>query len=203
MVATGALGWLFERVIVRPVYGFHLKQILVTMGGLIIAQQLIHRDLGAGRHHPVAAADAEGLGGDRRARDRDLPHPGGGAWAGACSSPCGWSLTRTRIGLLVRAGVENGEMVEALGYRIRRLFVGVFVAGSALAGVGGRDVGALPGDHHGAHGLGDHDPGVHRRHHRRARLDRGLLRRRAAGRPDGQLCRRSWRPRWRWSPTSG
>ncbi len=28
-------------------------------------------------------------------------------------------------------------MVEALGYRIRRLFVGVFVAGSALAGLGG------------------------------------------------------------------
>jgi len=46
-------------------------------------------------------------------------------------------LNRTKIGLLIRAGVENGEMVEALGYRIRRLFVGVFVAGSALAGLGG------------------------------------------------------------------
>ena len=47
------------------------------------------------------------------------------------------TLNRTRIGLLIRAGVENGEMVEALGYRIRRLFVGVFVVGSALAGLGG------------------------------------------------------------------
>jgi branched-chain amino acid transport system permease protein len=46
-------------------------------------------------------------------------------------------LNRTRIGLIIRAGVENPEMVEALGYRIRRLFVGVFVAGSALAGLGG------------------------------------------------------------------
>jgi branched-chain amino acid transport system permease protein len=46
-------------------------------------------------------------------------------------------LNRTKIGLLIRAGVENAEMVEALGYRIRRLFVGVFVAGSALAGLGG------------------------------------------------------------------
>jgi branched-chain amino acid transport system permease protein len=46
-------------------------------------------------------------------------------------------LNRTRIGLLIRAGVENGEMVEAMGYRIRRLFVGVFAAGSALAGLGG------------------------------------------------------------------
>src|SRR5690606_14213200 len=31
----------------------------------------------------------------------------------------------------------NGEMVEALGYRLRRVFVAVFVAGSALAGLGG------------------------------------------------------------------
>jgi branched-chain amino acid transport system permease protein len=46
-------------------------------------------------------------------------------------------LNRTKVGLLIRAGVENREMVEALGYRIRQLFVGVFVAGSALAGLGG------------------------------------------------------------------
>ena len=32
---------MFERVIVRPVYGQHLKQILVTMGGLIVAEQLL------------------------------------------------------------------------------------------------------------------------------------------------------------------
>jgi branched-chain amino acid transport system permease protein len=48
-----------------------------------------------------------------------------------------WVLNRTKVGLLVRAGVQDREMVEALGYRIRRLFVGVFVAGSALAGLGG------------------------------------------------------------------
>ena len=48
-----------------------------------------------------------------------------------------WTLSRTKVGLLIRAGVQDREMVEALGYRIRRLFVGVFVAGSALAGMGG------------------------------------------------------------------
>jgi len=46
-------------------------------------------------------------------------------------------LNRTKLGLLIRAGVENREMVESLGYRIKRLFVGVFIAGSALAGLGG------------------------------------------------------------------
>jgi branched-chain amino acid transport system permease protein len=46
-------------------------------------------------------------------------------------------LRRTKIGLIVRAGVQNGEMVQALGYRLRLVFIGVFVAGSALAGLGG------------------------------------------------------------------
>jgi branched-chain amino acid transport system permease protein len=41
MLVSGGLGLAFERVIVRPVYGQHLKQILVTMGGLIVAEQAI------------------------------------------------------------------------------------------------------------------------------------------------------------------
>uniref|UniRef100_UPI002FCB19F4 branched-chain amino acid ABC transporter permease n=1 Tax=Ramlibacter sp. TaxID=1917967 RepID=UPI002FCB19F4 len=48
-----------------------------------------------------------------------------------------WTLTRTKIGLLIRAGVQDREMVESLGYRIKVLFVGVFMVGSALAGLGG------------------------------------------------------------------
>ena len=46
-------------------------------------------------------------------------------------------LNRTRVGLIVRAGVENGEMVQVMGHNISRYFTGVFAAGSALAGVGG------------------------------------------------------------------
>ena len=42
MLATGVMGYAFERVIVRPVYSAHLKQILVTMGGLIVVEQLIY-----------------------------------------------------------------------------------------------------------------------------------------------------------------
>ena len=41
MAVSGGLGLAFERVIVRPVYGQHLKQILVTTGGLIVAEQLL------------------------------------------------------------------------------------------------------------------------------------------------------------------
>ena len=38
---AGAIGLAFERFIVRPVYGQHLKQILITMGGMIIGEELI------------------------------------------------------------------------------------------------------------------------------------------------------------------
>ena len=41
MLAAGLLGLAFERVIVRPVYGQHLKQILITMGGMIVGEELI------------------------------------------------------------------------------------------------------------------------------------------------------------------
>jgi branched-chain amino acid transport system permease protein len=41
MLVAGAFGLGFERVIVRPVYGQHLKQILVTLGGAIVGEELI------------------------------------------------------------------------------------------------------------------------------------------------------------------
>jgi len=48
-----------------------------------------------------------------------------------------WLLHRTRVGLIVRAGVENNEMVQVMGHDIHRYFTAVFAAGSGLAGVGG------------------------------------------------------------------
>src|SRR5258707_2986298 len=63
-------------------------------------------------------------------------------------------LNRTKIGLLIRAGVENREMVEALGYRIRRLFLGVFMVGSGLAGLGGGVWALYRGQVHASMGYG-------------------------------------------------
>jgi branched-chain amino acid transport system permease protein len=49
-----------------------------------------------------------------------------------------WLLMhRTRIGALIRAGVDDAEMVEASGINIRRVFLLTFLMGSALAGLGG------------------------------------------------------------------
>lgn len=136
VAATGGLGWLFERVIVKPVYGAHLKQILVTMGGLIVAEELIHLVWGPNQiplPRPETLKGSWVLGDLVVERYRLLAV----ALGAVIFAGLRWSLVHTRLGLLIRAGVENGEMVEALGYRIRRLFVLVFVAGSALAGLGG------------------------------------------------------------------
>jgi branched-chain amino acid transport system permease protein len=46
-------------------------------------------------------------------------------------------LKKTKLGIIVRAGVENREVVQAMGYDIHRIFTGVFAAGAALAAVGG------------------------------------------------------------------
>jgi branched-chain amino acid transport system permease protein len=136
MAVAGAVGWAFERVIVRPVYGLHLKQILITMGGMIVGEELIKVIWG-----PLQIA-------------LPLPDELRGAWyfgeaaiekyrvlaaaiGLAVFAALLFTLNRTKLGLLIRAGVQDREMVEALGYRIRQLFVGVFVAGSALAGLGG------------------------------------------------------------------
>ncbi len=136
MAITGALGWAFERVIIRPVYGQHLKQILVTMGGFIIAEQMIHVLWGA---DPISVPPPEAFRGSVIVGDAAIERYRLLAVAVGLLVFAAMLLVlnRTKIGLLIRAGVENGEMVEALGYRVRRLFVGVFVAGSALAGLGG------------------------------------------------------------------
>jgi branched-chain amino acid transport system permease protein len=136
LIASGAAGYVFERLIIRRVYGAPLRQILITVGGLIIAQQLVVAVWGANPLPLPKPASLRGsfiLAGAAIESYRLVAVALGLVVYGALHL----MLNRTRVGLLVRAGVENREMVEALGYRIRRLFIGVFVTGTALAGVGG------------------------------------------------------------------
>jgi branched-chain amino acid transport system permease protein len=136
MAVAGAVGFAFERVLVRPVYGLHLKQILITMGGMIIGEELLKLHYGS---QLVPLPLPEGLRGSivlgdvALERFRLVAMLVGLAVLGTLL----WVLNRTKVGLLIRAGVQDREMVESLGYRIRRLFVGTFVVGSALAGLGG------------------------------------------------------------------
>jgi len=136
MLVAGALGIVFERFLVRPVYGNHLKQILITMGGAIIGEELIKVVWGPQQIPLPLPAGMQGSWfiGDASVEKYRVVAVVVGlvVFAGLA-----WVLARTKVGLLIRAGVQDREMVEALGYRIRRLFIGVFVVGCALAGLGG------------------------------------------------------------------
>ena len=136
MLVTALLGWAFERIIIMPVYGQHLKQILITMGGMIVAEQLINVIWGADQIPLPLPASLRGsiVLGEAAIEKYRLLAVVVGLLVFALMMLV---LNRSKIGLLIRAGVENREMVEALGYRVRRLFVAVFAAGSALAGLGG------------------------------------------------------------------
>jgi branched-chain amino acid transport system permease protein len=135
--AFGALaGWAFERIIVKPVYRDHLRQILITMGALIVAEQLILAIWGG---VPIQVPRPAALTGSIIIGDVSIEVYRIFAFllGLAVYAALYLILNRTRLGLLIRAGVENREMVEALGFRIDRLFIGVFMAGSALASMGG------------------------------------------------------------------
>ena len=136
MAVAAAVGLAFERFIVRPVYGQHLKQILITMGGMIIGEELIKVVWGPLQiAMPMPEAMRGGvLMGEASVEKYRLIAVVVGLAVFALQI---WVLSRTKIGLLIRAGVQDREMVESLGYKIKRLFIGVFVAGSALAGLGG------------------------------------------------------------------
>jgi len=136
MAGTAVLGLAFERVVIAPVYGQHLKQILITMGGMIVAEQILYALFGPQQIPlplPTSLRGSFQIGEAAIEKYRVVCVLVGLVVFLSMLT----ILNRTRIGLLIRAGVENTEMVEALGYRITRLFVGVFMAGSALAGLGG------------------------------------------------------------------
>lgn len=136
MIITAALGWIYERLFIKPVYGNPLMQILMTTGAMIVVQQLIIVIWGPDLIPLQIPTTLQGsfLFGDTVVEKYRITAVVLGLiiFIGMFMV-----LNRTRVGLLIRAGVENGEMVQALGYRIRRLFIGVFVSGAALAALGG------------------------------------------------------------------
>jgi len=54
-----------------------------------------------------------------------------------------WFIARTRIGIQIRAGEVDREMIAALGINISRLYTAVFALGAALAGLAGALIGAI------------------------------------------------------------
>ncbi|GGV36194.1 branched-chain amino acid ABC transporter permease [Streptomyces griseoflavus] len=135
--ATGlALAVVVELVLIRRLYGRVREQILVTVGLSLAVPALVQTVWGAdARTFPVpdALSGTVGVLGARVPVNRFLLI----AVALLVLFGVRLFLSRTRYGLIVRAGVEDRAMVTALGIDVTRAFTLVFALGGALAGLAG------------------------------------------------------------------
>jgi len=136
MAAVALLGILLERIIVRRVYGNHLFQILITFGATIVLVELIRVFWGPNDEVMPVPATFRG--------NWDVFDVIIAKYRVICIfigllvyTAIQLVLKKTKIGTIVRAGVENREMVQAMGHNIFLLFTGVFAVGAALAALGG------------------------------------------------------------------
>lgn len=136
-ILTGiVLGFLMEKLIITPVYGNHVQQILITLGFMLVLQEMIKVAFGPNAV-PVSVPDylagSWEMGEVILIKYRLFIIVIGFVVFGIFH----FILTRTKIGLIVRAGVMNKEMVQALGINIKQVFLFVFMTGAALAAIGG------------------------------------------------------------------
>ncbi|MBD7944444.1 branched-chain amino acid ABC transporter permease [Psychrobacillus sp. FSL K6-2684] len=136
-ILTGViLGFITEKLIITPVYGNHVQQILITLGFMIVLSEMLKVVFGpnqmAAKVPPLLAGSWE-FGDVIIIKYRLFIISIGFIVFGIFQ----FILKRTKIGLTVRAGVMNKEMVQALGINIKKVFLYVFMTGAALAALGG------------------------------------------------------------------
>lgn len=136
-LAVGALiGVVVEMVLIRPLYKHHIQQVLVTVGlslaAVAVAQAVWTADPKA-METPGWMSSTTEIGGALLPNDRLVFV----VVALALFLGLLALLRYTRLGLIIRAGVENRTMVEALGINVRTTFTIVFAMGGAAAALAG------------------------------------------------------------------
>ncbi|MBM2821959.1 MAG: branched-chain amino acid transporter permease [Thermoleophilia bacterium] len=136
LAVGAALGALVELVFIRPLYRRPVEQVLVTVGLALSLGALVFGIWGADpKLFPVPdwMLDTTTIAGARIPNDRFVEI----GVAAVVLVGLVVFLRFTRIGLIIRAGVENRGMVQALGIDVRRAFTFVFALGGALAALAG------------------------------------------------------------------
>lgn len=166
-IVVGLLGALFERHALRKVHKFgHVPELLITFGLSYVILEVVQLVWGRtsveflppevlrGPVFTLVHSSADGLGIVAGAAPAALCQAADAAVRVACSpfpATRGFMmvvalamllalwllLTRTRIGLVIQSALTHPEMVEALGHNVPRVFMLVFGAGAALAGLAG------------------------------------------------------------------
>jgi branched-chain amino acid transport system permease protein len=144
MIAGAAIGWLTELTIIRRVYNNPVGQILITLGAFIVLFEVIKIIWGPNvisSPTPVLLQGEINLLGASISIYRLFII----IFSFLVAVSVHLALARTRLGTIVRAGVENSEMVKILGVNIRRVFAFVFILGTGLAALGGTMIGPTLG----------------------------------------------------------
>lgn len=147
---TGGLaGALMEVGLLRPLYARPVYQIVMTLGLSTALNEMVRAIYGpAGlvpiEEPPALATTFTILGGQFETYRVFIIVVGAALMLGISLL-----LQRTRLGIIIRAGVQDSEMVQALGINVRRIFTLVFALGTAVAALGGMTaapfLGAYPG----------------------------------------------------------
>jgi branched-chain amino acid transport system permease protein len=147
-IIVGGIGLLMQHFIFSKIEGQDLRQTLVSIGLSIILADLMLWWWGA-QSYSIDAPDF--LSGpmqlpiistiNRAGLPVYITHPSVRIWILVAAVVIGvgmWLLlNRTRLGMLVRAGVDDREILAATGVRINLVFLAVFAFGAGLAGIAG------------------------------------------------------------------
>jgi branched-chain amino acid transport system permease protein len=166
-IVVGALGALFERICLRKVHKFgHVAELLITFGLSYVILELVQLIWGRialefrpptvlqGPAFTLINDSAKGLSllwgaaapelctsADAAVRIVCSPFPATRGFMMLVAMIMLMSvwllLTRTRIGLVIQSALTHPDAVEALGHNVPRIFMLVFGAGAALAGLAG------------------------------------------------------------------
>ncbi len=135
-LAVGIFGVLLERYVLRTLAGNALGQVLVTLGVAFIIADLCLIVWGG---DPIPVPTPEAL--RRPVIVAGVPFPAYRlaviALAVVTAAALYLLMERTRLGAMIRAGVDDMAMARAVGIPVSRLFTIVFLLGAALAGAGG------------------------------------------------------------------
>lgn len=137
VIVGAVLGWVLERGLLRPLYDRPLFQLVLTFGVSIVMLEAIKFIWGT---TPYSFTERIGI------QDTTITLFGAQfsayrlviiAVGAVLVVAVALLLRRTRIGIIIRAGVQDPEMVSALGINVRAVFTLVFTLGCALAAFGG------------------------------------------------------------------
>lgn len=138
LMSAGVYGLIIERLVISKLYGRdHLYQVLATLGLIFFSNELVA--IVFGRQPPMVETPAALAGFVQILPNLNYPIYRLLFIAVGILVALGlWFLiNKTRIGMLVRAGADDREIVSALGVDIRKLYFLIFGFGAALCGLAG------------------------------------------------------------------